>query len=162
MQNILYTTTDQVRTALLVSPSDLSDEQLVDRNLDFELVLDLDEWLPTHATIWQEGNDDARTGAQFKRSRLLAMYCQYRSAAWVMESWALGFAEEVTDGKNKMQRFGDGLEEMLEKLRAKADKLKGLLAADAEVALPAAFADFLTGVEPAIDVVTTSPRTSTA
>ena len=58
-----YTGTDAIRAAIGVSDNDIPDKLLVDQRLDLELTVDLDLWVPTHATLMPPGS---QPGLQLK------------------------------------------------------------------------------------------------
>lgn len=97
---VLYTNTDQIRSALGISLEDMPDTVITDRSLATELSVDLHTWLPTHATIAA----DVSTAQAVFLSDSLKLYCAYFCAAAIAES-PLAFIQKISDGKNSADRF---------------------------------------------------------
>lgn len=96
MLPIWYTTTDQIRSALGLTPEDVADEQIISRGLDKELGIDLTSWLPTHATVYANGGDT---------SNALQMYCMYYCCGMMIPALKLATPKDISDGKNSVSRF---------------------------------------------------------
>lgn len=91
-----YTTTEAVRGCLGLDPNDLPDAYMVDSLLDVELSLDLDGWLPSHATLFASGTDAVKN-----RIRLYAQWF----CAWKMAKRPYAVPQITTDGKAQIDRF---------------------------------------------------------
>jgi len=99
-----YTTSDAIRGSLGVDPQDCSDEVIASSNLEVELEVDLDGWLPTHDTLFTAGAATGATGAEKTTKNLILLYAQW-FCAFELASRFLLFPQIVTDGKNQMNRF---------------------------------------------------------
>ena len=101
-----YTNSDAVRGAIGLTDNEVTDGMLADQNIDKALTLDLDEWLPTHATIYADGISGTPTADQVTQWSLLQLYsmwwCACRAAKMV-----LAIPEKITDSKAEMKRFND-------------------------------------------------------
>jgi hypothetical protein len=96
-----YTTTDAVRGYLGMDAEDIPEALLLAQDLGEQILVDLDEWLPTHATVYADrlaGDDQA------KRFRWLKQYSGWYGA-WLLANAPLAFIQKFTDGKTELQRF---------------------------------------------------------
>lgn len=106
MQVIGYTDSSQIRATLGIDEEDISDEDMLARNLDKELNLDLFSWLPNHESIaFTSEQEDA-----------LQLYATYFCAALVADSLKMAAPQSVSDGKNQLNRFSEASD--WEKLKA--------------------------------------------
>ena len=112
-----YTDTDRVRAALGVDAVDVSDDVLVDMMLAEELTLDLEEWLPTHATL---------AGAS---STALQLYAASFCALSALDGRELLYPYLFKDGKAETRRFQIDLQKLKEDLAARVAKWKAKLVA---------------------------------
>ena len=104
---ILYTDTSQVRGCLFVEAEDLPDALFNSTLLERELLLDLDSWLPDHAT-----RVAANTTTQEKRiANLIKSYVTYWLAEYLIPSLPVSLPQKVADGKNSRELGTD--QEML-------------------------------------------------
>jgi len=101
-----YTNTAAVRACLGVDEQDCPDSILLDSNLALELLVDLDEWLSTHATIYTAGTATATTPTddEVRLKNLLVLYAQW-FCAYELANRFLTVPQIVSDGKNQMNRF---------------------------------------------------------
>lgn len=122
-----YTTTEAVRSCLGIDKSDCPDSYMVDSNLELELLVDLDSWLPTHATIFAEGNAASPTADQKKYRNVLCLYSQW-FGAYQIAIRPLTFPQIITDGKNQINRFPKAdLERIAALAASKMAQYKGIL-----------------------------------
>ena len=122
-----YTSTEAIRACLGIDAEDCPDTYMTDSNLELELLTDLDGWLPTHATIFSEGNGATPTAAQLRYRNILILYSQW-FGAYEMAKRFLTFPQIVSDGKNQINRFPKvELEKVAELAAAQMAKYKGLL-----------------------------------
>jgi len=105
MQQILYTTTDKIRSALGVDERDMSDSQITDRDPDKELRLDLTSWVPTHSTIYAAGTAADSTETEQILADALTLYSTYFCALISLTALKLAAPQAVSDGKNTLNRF---------------------------------------------------------
>ena len=111
-----YTTTAAVRASLGVDDSDIPDEYLLESGLDFELLLDLGEWLPEYEEIADGAGEPA-----------LRLYAQWFCALQV-STRKLAFPRMYSDGKTQVQRFYNfDLSEVTESAQQQVTKFKNLL-----------------------------------
>ncbi len=99
-----YTSTAAVRACLGVDDQDCPDAVLVDSNLALELMVDLDEWLSSHATIYSDGTTGSPTTEEIRLKNLLVLYAQW-FCAYELANRFLTIPQIVSDGKNQMNRF---------------------------------------------------------
>lgn len=107
MIEILYTDTDQIREALQVVEEDLEDERFSRGTVELDLTLDLDAWVPTHATIFSEGQEPGSTEEQLRKFKLLKAYCTYFCAYQTLQTGPLSLPDKIGDGKNMIDRIQD-------------------------------------------------------
>lgn len=100
-----YTSTDAVRGAVGLTDNELLDETLVDQKLDTELEVDLQQWVPTHATIFAEGTTGTPTSEQTLKASYLQLYAQWYVASQILSVMALAIPQMISDGQNEMRRF---------------------------------------------------------
>ena len=145
----VYTNTDAVRAALGLDADhyEVPDSMLVNRNMDLELLEDLDDWLPTHAAIWAAADAGSPSAAEIRAGRQLQLYAMWFCAAMLAEVW-LAMPSSISDGQNRVQRFDLDLEKLLENARAKRDKYKE------QIVPTVSAATFIAGVSPDYDPVT--------
>jgi hypothetical protein len=99
-----YTTSDAIRGSLGVDPQDCSDEVIASSNLEVELEVDLDGWLPNHDALFTTGTATGATASEKTTKNLILLYSQW-FCAFELASRFLLFPQIVTDGKNQMNRF---------------------------------------------------------
>lgn len=101
-----YTNTAAVRACLGVDDQDCPDAILIDSNLALELLVDLDEWLETHVSIYTAGTavSPAPTAEEVRLKNLLVLYAQW-FCAYELANRFLTVPQIVGDGKNQMNRF---------------------------------------------------------
>lgn len=122
-----YTDTDAIRGSIGVDKEDCPDNLIVDSNLELEIEVDLQGWLPTHETIFSEGNASAATLTQKLYKNYLVLYAQW-FGAYEMASRFLLIPQIVSDGKNQMNRFANvELEKVKAEAAARMAKYRGLL-----------------------------------
>jgi len=122
-----YTTAEAIRGSIGVDTEDCPDNLIVDSNLELEIEVDLDGWLPTHATIFSEGNEAAATITQKLYKNYLVLYAQW-FGAYEMASRFLLVPQIVSDGKNQINRFANvELEKVKLEAAARMAKYRGLL-----------------------------------
>jgi len=106
MIEVLYTDTDQIRGALQITEEDLGDERFNQGILELDLTLDLDAWAPTHATIYATGLGTP-TASQLNQFNLLRAYSAYFCAYQTLQTGALSMPQNISDGKNTIERPQD-------------------------------------------------------
>lgn len=114
MAEILYATTEQVTAYLGLDPDEAKDELLLNARLDLGLKMDLGSWLPTHATIWADGEASGADELQIKKMEVLYLYSQ-AFLGWSVARKKMLLIKVHSDGKAQMNRFDidpDGLAEM--------------------------------------------------
>lgn len=124
MATILYTTTDAVRSALGATAFDVTDAQMTDRGLERELRVDLNDWLPTHSTIYTEGTTGSPTALQQRKADMLILYSMYFCAYLMALAAPLWAPNQVSDGKNTMKRNALAAKEFADTLLARAGAMK--------------------------------------
>jgi hypothetical protein len=99
-----YTDTNAIRASIGVDSADCEDSLIIDSNLELELEVDLEEWLPTHATIFSTGNGSGATLSQKLQKNYLLLYAQW-FCAYELVCRFLAIPQIVSDGKNQINRF---------------------------------------------------------
>lgn len=99
-----YTDSDAIRGAIGLTKSEVTDDMLVDQNLEYALLIDLDSWVDTHSTIYSTGLTTGATAPQIKQKRLLELYSMWFGACRAA-SMLLAIPEKISDGKSEVKRF---------------------------------------------------------
>ncbi len=99
---VVFTTTEAVRAAIGVDSVDLSDDRIIDAELDIELGLDLASWLPGYSAKLNPG--DAPTELQQSIQAALRAYCKWYCASEMLNK-VLAYIQVYGDGKADMRRF---------------------------------------------------------
>lgn len=100
---LLYTSCEAIRGCLGIDANDCPDRVMLDSNLALEIEIDLDVWLPTHATIFN-AYGPASTADQRKQGSLLVLFCQWYGASLLARRPHL-VLQVMADGKNRGERF---------------------------------------------------------
>lgn len=143
-----YTNTDAVRAALGLDADhyEVPDTMMTNRNMDLELLEDLDGWLPTHATVWTLANAGSPTVDEARDGRRLQLYSMWFCAALLAEVW-LAMPVMISDGQNRVQRFDIDLAKLRDMAVAHREKLKEELVPTVTAAV------FVARVSPSYDPV---------
>lgn len=152
-----YTSTAAVRACLGMDEQDCPDSILLDSSLELELVIDLDEWLATHATIYTTGTavSPAPTDEEVRLKNLLVLYSQWFCADEIANRFLVA-PQIVSDGKNQLNRFANvDLEKMAARAAARRAKYRAALDQAVNGAAPAVTSVALMQVStPSYDPVT--------
>jgi hypothetical protein len=100
-----YTTTDAVRGAVGLTPSDIPDASLIDQQLALELETDLLGWLPAHATLYATGIASGASSDEKLKAAYITLYAQWFCASLLVTQMTLGIPMAISDGKSELQRF---------------------------------------------------------
>jgi hypothetical protein len=114
---VLYTTTQGIRATLGVDLYDVSDQMILDANLDLSMLQRLGIIRPDHATFFA-----TTIGAP-----LLTLWCQYYGALVFAETAQMAFPMKIQANQDAMQRFTIDFDKLLENLRSRLRVLEGLL-----------------------------------
>jgi len=157
MAEILYTDTDQIRSVLGVDSSDISDQALLDRNLDKELRLDLLSWLPTHAALYAVGVATDASETARSTSDAITLYCTYYCAVLSAQSLKFSAPQQVGDGKNTLSRFPTmDWDKLIRDLSGRAAYYKGIVSDLTAQTATVASITLFSGVALAVDPVTST------
>lgn len=149
-----YTTTASVRGCLGVDANDCPDGLMIESHLDDELTIDLNEWLPTHSTIYQTGIASAATAAEKTLAVLLSLYAQWY-CAHQMALRPLTVPQITTDGKAQIDRFKVDLERVAKLAASKKQYYRSKLDFEVNaVALPTGVFEYVSLGLPAQDPIT--------
>jgi len=148
-----YTTTDAVRGCLGVDANDVPDRYMLDSQVDLELSLDLDGWLPTHATLFTAGTTGTPSAAAKAIADRIKLYAQWFVALeFANRPFAVPYI--TTDGKAQIDRFKIDLKDVAALAASKVAKYKGELSeADGGAAI-APYANYVSVAVPGTDPVT--------
>ena len=102
-----YTNSDAVRGAVGLTDNEVTDPMLEDQNLASALLLDLEDWLPTHKDIYEAGRVNSPTAAAKKQYDILKLYSMWYCACRMTRTMALAMPEKISDGKAEMKRFNE-------------------------------------------------------
>lgn len=149
-----YTTTEAIRGSLGIDAEDCPDSYIVDSNLELELLVDLGDWLPTHASILAAGTSPTATAEEERHSNCLILYSQWYGA-YQMAKRFLTFPQIVSDGKNQINRFPKiDLERVAELAAEQMAKYKGILDEEVNGAVVASTLPIMSVASPDTDPVT--------
>jgi hypothetical protein len=152
---ILYTTSAAVTAALGLTDRDLTEQQFVDADLEVELRVELNQWVPAHAAIAAYPDLPAPTPAQLNAYDLLTLASKYFCAWRMAQGLALSAPVSITtEGQNSMSRVSFNAKEMQDAMFSGYTKYKGLLEQSLN---PAQAGHRLTGASisrPIYDVIT--------
>jgi hypothetical protein len=115
---ILYTTTESIRATIGIDEDDVDDDALLQQNLEYQMQERLDEWLPTHATVY------AATAEGYRR---LTLWCQYFGALRVLEDNQLAIPQKIQANTDQMSRFTVDFEAMKADLRTRLVNIENKL-----------------------------------
>lgn len=150
----VYTTTEAVRGCLGVDANDVRDAYMLDSQLALELTLDLNGWLPTHATLYSSGTTGTPTAAQAAIANRIKLYAQW-FCALEMANRPLTVPQITTDGKAQIDRFKVDLARVAELAAAKVARYKGELQELVDSITPVAtYSSFVSVAAPGTDPVT--------
>ena len=153
-----YTSTERVRNSLGLTDNEVPDEMLAKQSLDQALLIDLDEWYPTHEVLWKayRYNDPAvPTSLEKRKGRMLELFATQFCAAVVSGMW-LAMPQLISDGKDTMSRFNKlDLQALSDNMKGRAAATKGKLLTLEDPARTAGFALALVA-KPSFDPVTGS------
>jgi hypothetical protein len=152
MIEVLYTDTDRIREALQITVEDLADERFSKGTLELDLMLDLDDWIPAHATIYAAGLGANPTQDQLRQYHLLVAYSTYFCADQTLHTGPLSMPQNISDGKNTIERLDDR-QGLVEFIAGRMAKYKNLLT-EAVTGSAVARGGHLIGVGSAYDPVT--------
>lgn len=156
MSAILYTSTNKIRSSLGLTAQDVSDEQLLARDLDKELSIDLASWLPTHAVLYSAGTAVDATAQEQIIADALVLYSMYFCALLELHALRLAAPQQVSDGKNSLGRFTPMDWQRLETtLASRAEFYKGQLQELVAQITPTTAVKLFEGVGLLIDPATT-------
>lgn len=154
---ILYTDTDAIRASIGIDEHDYSDGAMIASNLQLELELELDEWVPNHLSIAQAAREEAPTVSETTQWKLLTLFSQWYCAGLVSDR-VLALNKVVADGKNRGERFEVDLAKVRELALSKAanykEKLMGAITVGYQSSSQFTFAVAST---PSIDPITEVP-----
>lgn len=121
-------TYDTLRTTTGMSVTDVSDEQIESLNLDLELEINLESWIPEFQEVLDEAWIEPKTGAlQFVKKRLSA-YSKYYTAALLCKAAPGLMLRKLSDGANIGERFATVKpEELTEQYMTKAAEFKAMI-----------------------------------
>lgn len=104
-----YTSVEAVRGCLGLDHSDCPDYYLIDTDVDKELILDLEDWLPTYDAVFEAGKQASPSAEEVKAKIGLELYAQW-FIAYEIAIRPMIFLQTVSDGKNQGKRFEVNLE----------------------------------------------------
>ncbi len=121
-------TYDTLRTTAGMSVTDVSDEQIESLNLDLEVEINLESWIPEFQDILDESWIEPKTGAlQFVKKRLIA-YTKYYATALLCKGASGLMLRRLSDGENIAERFaGVRPDELTDQYMTKAAEFKAMI-----------------------------------
>lgn len=123
----VLTTTEAVRAALGVDPTDISDQKILNSEIDQELSLQLGTWLKDWRIKLQPPSG-ASSEAEVTVYWALRAYCKWLAAASIADA-PTTIIQLYGDGKAQMRRFTNfDWSTLAESCRAKAEGYKAMVA----------------------------------
>lgn len=123
----VLTTTEAVRAALGVDPTDISDQKILNSEIDQELSLQLGTWLKDWRIKLQPPSG-ASSEAEVTVYWALRSYCKWLAAASIADA-PTTIIQLYGDGKAQMRRFTNfDWNTLAETCRAKAEGYKAMVA----------------------------------
>ena len=126
---VSYTNTDNIRAALGVSAVEMSDQRIIDTQIEMQLGLRLTQVCTTDPeTIKTDGTSVGATQDQKNLWYALQLYCMYYGAVLMMPALQMLVAATVTDSETTNTRFGvDDIQATIDRITGRADYYAGLL-----------------------------------
>ena len=118
MTAVLYTTINSIRSTIGLDADDVSDQMILDQNLDLQMLERLTEILPTYETIY----DDSEAG-----ERKLTLWCQYFGALQLINDTVLGIPQKIQANSDQLSRFAIDFEKLKAGLMTKLSNIEGSL-----------------------------------
>lgn len=146
--DILYTDTDQIRSCLLLPEEDLPESVFSQDLYERELTLHLDDWLPDHSSLVTT----TTTAVDKRISYAIQNYCAYWCAYKVAGTLAVSIPQQVSDGKNMLQRGTDYLQ-LMSAMMAGMGEARAVINAGLGTTVPTRVSQ-MTAVGLAVDPVT--------
>ena len=126
MADVLYSTTEAIRSAIGMQDIELPDAVFTDQDLAVQMRTSLYGFVPAHATLYAAGEEVGATDQEVYIRDLLSQYCMFFGAVRMLESpWHA--RKQVSDGKSQVQRFDIDWLELLKNLKAKLKEVADLL-----------------------------------
>ncbi len=151
-----YTTTEAVRGCLGLDFNDCEDAVMTDALLDVELEVNLDSWLPAHATLFAAGGVVGAAAAAVKTRKLIRLFSQWWCAREIAARNLL-VPQVNTDGKARLDRFKVDLELVEQKAASRCAQYQSLLVTDQGGSVAGALGlNLVLAAQPTSDPITTS------
>lgn len=116
-----------LRTTAGMSETDVGDAEIDTLNLQLEVEIDLEGWLPEYQEILDQSWTEPKSGAsEFVRKRLQA-YVKYYTAALLCKSASGLMLRKLSDGENIGERFNQNPAELTGQFMAKANEFKNMI-----------------------------------
>lgn len=129
---ILYTNTDKIRAVLGVSSSELSDQRIIDTQLDLQLAVRLADVFPAHVALAALNATVVPTPGPLPLDvfnwQVLQLYCAYYCAVCLLPAAQTIFFQQLTDGQTTQSRFqSDDVQMTIDRIWSRADLYAGTL-----------------------------------
>ncbi len=121
-----YTETSAVVTSLGLDSNDCPDAVFVDSKMDVQLLVELDQWLPTHKAVFDTGAGSGASVAEKLNRNYLTLYAQFFCAVQIAKR-PMQFIQTHGDGKAEMSRFKEALENTRGSVTSEMLKYQNLL-----------------------------------
>lgn len=115
---ILYTTLEAIRATIGIDENDLSDQMILDQNLELVMLERLSVVIPTHETKFDSSED---------AERRLTLWCQYFGALELLENTSLGIPQKFQANNDQLSRYDVDFEKIKDDLRRKLGALENRL-----------------------------------
>lgn len=135
MADVLYTTTYGIRAAIGITAVEVTDDQILDLNIEDQLFLYLEAQYPDHAALAlanaPTGSPTAQQQTDWKKLKLLS---QYHAAVILLQAGQYLLTQDVAEGGTSTARFArNDLETTLARLQGVRDQFLSSLLGEAVV-----------------------------
>lgn len=152
----IYTTTEAVRACLGLDLNDCDDSVMLDSLLDIELNVNLNSWLPAHATLFAAGGLTGATDPQKYTRSLIILFAQWWCAKEIAARRLL-VPQVNTDGKASLSRFKIDLIEAESKAASRAAAYQNALVEDqGSTPVTVGSLSLVLAAQPSVDPITAS------
>ena len=120
-------TPDQIRSAAGVSEQELSDAELTASGLDFDLEVEVAEWLPSDTSmeaIYVAGSADLASSQDKLLMYAISAYLKYTAAFFLFHNGIVRFPKKIADSNNTTERGTWDDDKVLGRLKMLANKYK--------------------------------------
>ncbi len=129
MDILKLTDSDSILTVLGITSADVDDKYFDQSDMEVEVELHFESWLPNYTDIISEGTTNTPSVAQKTAHKHMGIYVKYFCADMVSKSSNFMLSQMESDGENEFQRFQDNrLEKLVDSIHRKMSTHRAYLA----------------------------------